>query len=103
MDDLSFGNIPGLEWLSWDYDSQYPPEEYHIDPMAIGTLLDFLRGDMYLGMDRYITENFALLEKTLLIWGMLYRDMFAIQFTEDDNSTLPYPLSESVFFFDIVQ
>ena len=103
MDDLSFGNIPGLEWLSWDYDSQYLPEEYHIDPMAIETLLDFLRGDMYLGMDRYITENFALLEKTLLIWGMLYRDMFAIQFTEDDNSTLPYPLSESVFLFDIVQ
>ena len=71
--------------------------------MAIATLLDFLRGDMYLEMDRYITKNFALLEKTLLIWGMLYRDMFAIQFTEDDNSTLPYPLSESVFLFDIVQ
>ena len=71
--------------------------------MAIATLLDFLRGDMYLGMDRYITENFALLEKTLLIWGMLYRDMFAIQSTEDNNSTLSYPLSESVFHFDIVQ
>ena len=58
MDDLSFGNIPGLEWLSWDYDSQYLPKEYHIDPMAIATLLDFLRGDMYLHTFQYLPQSY---------------------------------------------
>ena len=72
MVDLSFGNIPSLEWLSWDYNSEHLSEEYHLDPMAIDSLLEFLRGEMYLGMDGYLTENIALLEKTLLVWEMLH-------------------------------
>ena len=67
MVDSSFGNIPSLEWLSWDYNSEHLPEEYHLDLMAIDSLLEFLQGEMYLRMDGYLTENIALLEKTLLV------------------------------------
>ena len=61
MVDSSFGNIPSLKWLSWDYNSKHLPKEYHLDPMAIDSLLEFLQGDMYLRMNGYLTENIALL------------------------------------------
>lgn len=100
MIDPSSGHIPSLEWATWDYDSTSLPEEYHTEPEKTRELLDYFKGKTFLTLGGFVTDNTIILERTLLAWGLFYRDVTKLRDQEASDAPLPPPLCDSLVFPD---
>lgn len=94
-----------MEWAIWAHDLSFLPPIYHESKDALDQLIYWIQSDVWLTGTGGVTSKVPVLDKFLLVTGLLYRNMKTVHFLAEDSdgnpsTSLPLFITKSVFEFD---